>query len=285
MLLTITTTYQPATDLGYLLHKNPARAQSFALSFGAAHIFYPEASDERCTAALLLEVDPIQLVRRKDESLSLEQYVNDRPYVASSFLSVALAETLGTALNGRCTQKPELAATPLPLQATLSVVKCRGGEALLRRLFEPLGYTVTVMPHALDEHYPVAAGKLTVIDATNVQPEDRKPLIVLAREYHALLVAIIFNLPEQICHERNRQRPDRDFGPHVVRRQIAQMRRSFAGLRHEGTRCVACMNAFSAYWRWKANRSIPASDWLFLPGYAIVEAEQIAVGIVQENRA
>ena len=154
MLLTITTTRPPATDLGYLLHKHPARVQSFHLSFGAAHIFYPEASDERCTAALLLEVDPIQLVRRKDESLSLEQYVNDRPYVASSFLSVALAETLGTALNGRCTYKPEMATTPLPLQATLSVVKSRGGETLLRRLFEPLGYAVTVTSHMLDEYYP-----------------------------------------------------------------------------------------------------------------------------------
>lgn len=88
----------------------------------------------------------------------------------------------------------------------------------------------------------LAAGKLTVIDATNVQPEDRKPLFALAREYHALLVAVIFNLPEQVCHERNRQRPDRDFGLHVVRRQIAQMRRSFAGLRHEGFHNIYFLN-------------------------------------------
>jgi 3' terminal RNA ribose 2'-O-methyltransferase Hen1 len=103
---------------------------------------------------LLLDIDPIQLVRRKDEMFSLEQYVNDRPYVASSFLSVALAQVLGTALNGRCTQRPELVNAPLPLEATISAVKCRGGEVLLRRLFEPLGYTTTITPHMLDEQFP-----------------------------------------------------------------------------------------------------------------------------------
>jgi 3' terminal RNA ribose 2'-O-methyltransferase Hen1 len=154
MLLTLTTTHRPATDLGYLLHKHPARVQSFSLSFGAAHIFYPEATAERCTAALLLDIDPIQLVRRKDEALSLEQYVNDRPYVASSFLSVALAQVLGTALNGHCAKRPELVDMPLPLQATLSVVRCRGGEVFLRRLFEPLGYALTVTLHTLDEQFP-----------------------------------------------------------------------------------------------------------------------------------
>jgi protein phosphatase len=80
----------------------------------------------------------------------------------------------------------------------------------------------------------LAAGKLTVVDATNVQPEDRKPLIALAREYHALATAIIFNLPETVCQARNQQRPDRNFGPHVVHRQAAQMHRSFTGLRREG---------------------------------------------------
>ena len=81
MLLQITTTHQPATDLGYLLHKNPARVQSFPMSFGQVHVFYPEASEERCTAALLLDVDPIGLVRRSGrggEGFALEQYVNDR---------------------------------------------------------------------------------------------------------------------------------------------------------------------------------------------------------------
>lgn len=154
MLLTITTTYQPATDLGYLLHKNPANVQSFSLSFGHTHIFYPEATQERCTAALLLDIDAVYLVRGRDRSLALEQYVNDRPYVASSFLSVAIAEVLGTALNGRCAQRPELVETKIPLEATLTVVPCRRGEEFLKRLFEPLGYEMTVTNSLLDEEHP-----------------------------------------------------------------------------------------------------------------------------------
>jgi len=154
VLLTITTTHRPATDLGYLLHKNPARAQTFALGFGDAHVFYPEATLERCTAALLLDIDPIGLVRKdggaRATAFALEPYVNDRPYVASSFLSVAIAQVLGSALGGRSTERPELAATALPFEAGLAAVPCQGGEAELRALFEPLGYTVTAVPHALD---------------------------------------------------------------------------------------------------------------------------------------
>ena len=134
MLLTITTTHRPATDLGYLLHKHPERVQAFDLPFGTAHVFYPEATDERCTAALLLEVDPVGLVRRGARRVpALDQYVNDRPYVASSFMSVAIAQVFGTALGGRCDERPELAATPIPLEARLAVLPCRGGEGLLRR--------------------------------------------------------------------------------------------------------------------------------------------------------
>ena len=158
MLLTISTTYQPATDLGYLLHKNPSRLHSFELSFGQAHVFYPEASDERCTAALLLDVDPVGLVRNRKgpagERGTLDQYVNDRPYVASSFLSVAITRVFGSAVGGRSKQRPELAATPIPLQAKISVLPCRGGEGLLRRLFEPLGYQVTAERHSLDPVFP-----------------------------------------------------------------------------------------------------------------------------------
>src|SRR5262245_33808119 len=158
MLLTISTTHQPATDLGYLLHKNPARAQSFELSFGRAHVVYPEASQERCTVALLLDVDPVGLVRGRrgpegDGGL-LTQYVNDRPYVASSLLSVGISEVFGTAMSGRRTERPELAAAGLPLEARRAVVPCRGGEACLRRLFEPLGYTVTAEAHPLDPTVP-----------------------------------------------------------------------------------------------------------------------------------
>jgi 3' terminal RNA ribose 2'-O-methyltransferase Hen1 len=158
MLLTLTTSHRPATDLGYLLRKNPARAQQFELAFGVAHVFYPEASDDRCTAALLLEVDPVGLVRNRrgpaGEGFSLQQYVNDRPYAASSFLSVAIAQVFGSALSGASKERPELAKTPIPLVARLSVVPCRGGETFLRSLFEPLGYAVTATHHPLDVQFP-----------------------------------------------------------------------------------------------------------------------------------
>ncbi|MBW4454623.1 MAG: 3' terminal RNA ribose 2'-O-methyltransferase Hen1 [Nostoc indistinguendum CM1-VF10] len=152
MLLTITTTHSPATELGYLLHKHPDRCQSFALSFGKAHIFYPEASREKCTVALLLDVDPVKLVR--GGGTRLKQYVSDRPYVASSFLSVAIAQVLSTALGGRCKDLPKLAQTPIPLVAKLSALPCRGGEEFLRQLFEPLGYSVSAEGHILDEKFP-----------------------------------------------------------------------------------------------------------------------------------
>jgi 3' terminal RNA ribose 2'-O-methyltransferase Hen1 len=158
MLLTISTTHRPATDLGYLLHKNPARAQSLELSFGRAHVVYPEADADRCTAALILDVDPIGLVRGRrgpdGEGGLLSQYVNDRPYAASSFLSVAISDAFGTAMAGRSKERPELAASAIPLEARLSAVPCRGGEELLRRLFEPLGYLVAATPHALDDTAP-----------------------------------------------------------------------------------------------------------------------------------
>jgi hypothetical protein len=152
MLLTITSTTAPATDLGYLLYKNPGRVQSFALPFGAAHVFYPEATAERCTAALLLDVDPVHLVRGRQAHV--EAYVSDRPYVASSLLSVALAQVFGSALTGQSRERLELAATPLALTARLTVVHARGGEAILHRLFAPLGYAVTAEPHPLDAAFP-----------------------------------------------------------------------------------------------------------------------------------
>src|SRR5438093_10093303 len=158
MLLTITTTHQPATDLGYLLHRNPGRLQTAELSMGKAHVFYPEATPGRCTAALLLEVDPVALVRNRKgpggDAGTLKQYVNDRPYVASSFLSVAIAQVFGSALGGRSKDRPELADTAIPLQARLAVLPCRGGDNLVRRLFEPLGYTVTAQGYILDEQFP-----------------------------------------------------------------------------------------------------------------------------------
>ena len=155
MLLTIRTTHQPATDLGYLLGKNPARAQTFELGFGNAHVFYPEASEQACTAALLLDVDPVGLVRGRGAGEgALDQYVNDRPYVASSFLSVAISRVLRSALAGTSRERPELAETPLPLEARVAVLPAHGGEELLRRLFEPLGYAVRIDPHPLDPAHP-----------------------------------------------------------------------------------------------------------------------------------
>jgi 3' terminal RNA ribose 2'-O-methyltransferase Hen1 len=155
MLLTITTTSPPATDLGFLLHKNPAAARSVPLTFGTAHVFYPEARPECCTAALLCEVDPVALVRRsRTGPFPLAPYVNDRPYAASSLLSVALRKVFGTALRGRCRDRPELADQPLELSARLPVLPCRGGEEVLRRLFGPPGYQVQARFLPLDERFP-----------------------------------------------------------------------------------------------------------------------------------
>ncbi len=151
MLLTITTTHQPATDLGFVLAKHPGRVQSFELGSGTAHFFYPEAGEERCTAALMLEIDPVGLVRGR--GAALDAYVNDRPYVASSFLAVAIAGVLGSALNGRCRDRPELAEQAIPLEARLVSVRCRGGEALVRRLFEPPGYEVGIEQQPLDAQF------------------------------------------------------------------------------------------------------------------------------------
>jgi 3' terminal RNA ribose 2'-O-methyltransferase Hen1 len=156
MLLTITSTATPATDLGYLLHKNPSRVQRFELPFGTATVFYPEATDQRCTAALLLHVDPIGLVRGKkgaEASFALEQYVNDRPYAATSLMSVAMARVFGTAMSGNCSQRPELVEQALPLSVKIAALPSRGGPAILGRLFEPLGYTVEVKRHPLDETF------------------------------------------------------------------------------------------------------------------------------------
>lgn len=106
MLLTITYTGQNARDLGYLLYKHPDRTQQFTLSFGKVYVFYPEASDDRTTAALLLDIDPIDLARGKAGSMEggLFDYVNDRPYVSSSFLSTAIARVFGSAIHGSATK-------------------------------------------------------------------------------------------------------------------------------------------------------------------------------------
>ncbi len=156
MLLTISTTHRPATDLGFLLHKHPERPQTFGLPFGQAHVFYPEASRELCRVALLVDVDPVGLVRRGSGagSFALAEYVNDRPYAASSFMSVGLVNVFKTAMAGTCKERPELVGSAIPLEASLPAVPARGGESLVRGLFEPLGYSVDATPLQLDPQFP-----------------------------------------------------------------------------------------------------------------------------------
>ncbi|MGN6605451.1 MAG: 3' terminal RNA ribose 2'-O-methyltransferase Hen1 [Jatrophihabitans sp.] len=180
MLITITTTREPATDLGFLLHKHPDRVQAFELAVGTAHVFYPEANEQRCTAALLLEVDPVALVRGRrgdGEGFALAQYVNDRPYAASSLMAVAMKDVFRSALAGQCNARPELAASPLPLEITIPALPCSGGVELARRVFEPLGWTVDATSVPLDPELPqwgasryldvVLTGTVRLADALN----------------------------------------------------------------------------------------------------------------------
>ncbi|WP_018656779.1 3' terminal RNA ribose 2'-O-methyltransferase Hen1 [Actinomadura flavalba] len=180
MLLTISTTAPPATDLGFLLHKHPDRVQRFDRAFGTAHVFFPDAAPERCTAALLLEVDPVGLVRtraRNTPDFSLGQYVNDRPYAASSLLASAMAGVFRTAMRGRCDARPELAAAALPLEITLPSLPCRGGPERAERFFGPLGWDVTATTVPLDPAFPdwgdsrhlnlTLRGELRLADALN----------------------------------------------------------------------------------------------------------------------
>ena len=158
MLLTITTTADPATDLGFLLHEHPDKVRSFALPFGTAHVFYPEATRERCTAALLLDVDAQALSRTRTSvstpDLALSQYVNDRPYATSSLLAVALGRVMRSALKGTCEQRPELARTPIPLELRMPAVPCRDGADRAHALFAPLGWAVEAEPVPLDPGLP-----------------------------------------------------------------------------------------------------------------------------------
>jgi 3' terminal RNA ribose 2'-O-methyltransferase Hen1 len=155
LLLTLTNTSPPATDLGFLVHKHPAAVRSVDMGFGMAHAFYPQADAQCCTIALLCEVDPVALVRRsRGGPFPLAAYVNDRPYVASSFLSVALRKMFGTALRGQCKERPGLVTQSLRLSARVPVLPCRGGEQMAQRLFEPLGYRVSARPIPLDPRLP-----------------------------------------------------------------------------------------------------------------------------------
>jgi 3' terminal RNA ribose 2'-O-methyltransferase Hen1 len=170
MLLSISTTHQPATDLGYLLHKHPARVFRKEQSFGVATVFFSEAKTERATAVLAVDVDAIGLVRNANEAFALAQYVNDRPYAASSFLSVTLANCFASAMGGRCNDKPELALQAIPLEITIVALPVGAqvgvAQALLERLFGPLGYQVTVVAHALDARFAASWGDSRYVDLT-----------------------------------------------------------------------------------------------------------------------
>ena len=167
MILTITWEGQNTQDLGFLLWKHPERAQQFELSYGKAYVFYPEVSDERTTAALVLDIDPIDLARGKlgSKEGGLFDYVNDRPYAATSFMSTAINRVFSSAMKGKSEHRPDLAATPLRLTATISSLKDRGNETLAQELFEPLGYTVSVSRTMLDAKFP-EWGESPYIDLT-----------------------------------------------------------------------------------------------------------------------
>ena len=156
MLLTITYEGENTQELGFLLHKNPERAQQFELSYGKAYVFYPEVSGERTTAALLLDIDPLDLARGKAGSRDggLFDYVNDRPYASTSFMSTAIARVFGTAMGGRCDKRQELADTPLKLTACLYALRDGGADSLAEELFQPLGYTVVTSRTQLDDAFP-----------------------------------------------------------------------------------------------------------------------------------
>ena len=155
MLLTLTYRGENSQDLGYLLHKNPHRAQQFELAWGKAYVFYPEVSNESTTAAMLLDIDPIVLARGKQGSSDggIFDYVNDRPYVASSFMSSAISRLFGTAMGGRCDKRPELAAQKLDLTAVVYNVKDNGSSELAKERFAPLGYEVFTKREILDEKF------------------------------------------------------------------------------------------------------------------------------------
>ncbi|MGK5522499.1 3' terminal RNA ribose 2'-O-methyltransferase Hen1 [Micromonospora sp. URMC 107] len=244
MLLTLTTTHRPATDLGHLLVKHPDRAHSFDVPVGTAHVFYPEAGERRCTAALLLDVDPLRLAGARGkgrgrqqaptpDSFTLGRYVNDRPYAASSLLSSALSKVYRSALRGESRERPELARTPIPLEVRVPVLRCRGGADVAVRMFGPLGWAVTAAPIPLDERHPewgdsryvdlTLTGTLRVADALNhlyvLLPvlDDAKHYWVAPDEVDKLLRAGEGWLADH---------PERD----VITRRYLAHRRALAGL-------------------------------------------------------
>ena len=175
MLLSIETRGPHSDELSYLLHKRPDRFQSFDASFGKVHVFYPRCDDNAVEACVMLDVDPVAMARKhRDDNSPLAAYVNDRPFVASSFLSTALSANLGTAMAGRCHDRPAAVDRVRPLAVRLQCVPVRGGEAFLRGVFEPLGYEVEAITHALDPTFPAwgESAYLTVTLRTDATVRD-----------------------------------------------------------------------------------------------------------------
>ncbi len=158
MLISISTTLSPATDLGYLLHKNPHNIHESNLPWGKAYVFYSQASEELCTANLLVDINSVDLIRkgkkRHVKDFSLYHYINDRPYAASSFISVAISRVFGDALKGKCKAKPHLTELAIPLKVTLTALPSRRGAELLEALFQPLGYEIKIKPLELNQKFP-----------------------------------------------------------------------------------------------------------------------------------
>lgn len=157
MLLTITCQGRDADKLGFLLHKHPDRFQTIPLSYGRCHVFYPKSTAETVTACLMLDIDPVALTKNKRNhrnSFALAGYVNDRPYVASSFLSVAISNAFGTAMAGTCKKFPDAPAIEFDVEVSIDVLPSRGGKKMIHRVFEPLGYEVTASEIQLDHQFP-----------------------------------------------------------------------------------------------------------------------------------
>lgn len=156
MLLTITTTHQPATDMGYLLGKHPNRCQTFDFPWAKAHVFYPEASHERCTIALAVELLTHKLNpnNRGTAHSRQEHFVNDRAYAATSHLALVINQLFSQAYASQNKDKPELSNTPLPLEVWLPTVPRGRHPDTASQLFEPLGYTVAAKPLPLDQKKP-----------------------------------------------------------------------------------------------------------------------------------
>jgi 3' terminal RNA ribose 2'-O-methyltransferase Hen1 len=186
MLLEITTTHSPATDLGFLLNKHPDRLQSVELAVGKAQVFYTEATDSICTACLLLEINPIDLVRNRNQMAFLqEHYVNDRPYTSNSFLSTALVKAFGSAMNGTSKGKPELVNVPIPLKAKVHSLKVGSDKIYLHKLFEPLGYNIQVETLPLDDQFP----SWGVSQAVNLTVEKTTTLKELLNQLYVFILA------------------------------------------------------------------------------------------------